>query len=79
MPGAEKTYGYYAVQWWTESSDVLLSGRDDLETLHAKVGGELVDFDAKSVLEASQEKGWDGLAPVGAQFSRKLAVLVFDL
>lgn len=79
MPGEAKTYSHYAMSWWSPSQDILQCERDAMEELCAKVGGEIRDFSANEVKEASEREGYDSLAPVGAQYAKKLCVLVFDL
>ena len=65
--------------WWTSRSDIEQTGRDDMEDLCAKVGGEIRDFPAREVKEVAERKGFDGLIPVGAQCAKNLCVLVFNL
>ncbi|ANT63013.1 hypothetical protein AYJ57_21295 (plasmid) [Salipiger sp. CCB-MM3] len=71
---------HYAGAWHSESFDAEKIELQSLQALHAKVGGTLKAFTSKEVLEASErDEKFKNLAPVGAQFSKKLTLMVFDL
>ncbi|NDV53408.1 hypothetical protein [Salipiger sp. PrR003] len=71
---------HYAGTWHSDRSSIEQIQLQSLRALHAKVGGTLKTFTSKEVLEASErDEKFKSLAPVGAQFSKKLTLMVFDL
>lgn len=81
LPVPSAKSGYYAVAWYADNKpeDECLE-RIAIMDLHSKVGGTLKEFHGKEIAEVVKtDERFRDLMPVGAQFVKKLSVLVFDL
>lgn len=81
LPVPSAKSGYYAVAWYADNKPMeQCLERCAMWDLHDKVGGTLKEFHGKEIAEiVKTDDRFKDLMPVGAQFVKKLSVLVFDL
>ncbi|ANT63014.1 hypothetical protein AYJ57_21300 (plasmid) [Salipiger sp. CCB-MM3] len=81
LPVPSAKSGYYACAWYPDNQPAEeCPERRAMWELHDKVGGTLKEFHGKEIAEVVKtDERFKNLMPVGAQFVKKLSVLVFDL